>query len=143
VRWIEFFLVLLYLIWPGGVSAQQCTVSSTPVSFGEYDTSAGGPLNATGSISVSCTETAAAVVKLDPGKHSGGVFTPRKMQGDVDYLEYNLYTDPANTKTWGDGTGNTFTQTGAENLIVYGSIPPHQKVRPGVYGDSVTIIVEW
>jgi spore coat protein U-like protein len=131
------------LIRPSSGLAQQCTVSSVTVSFGEYDTSSGAPLNATGSVSVSCTEPVATVVKLDPGKHSGGLFSPRKMQGEVDNLEYNLYTDPANTKIWGDGTSSTFTQTGAENLTVYGSVPPRQKARPGAYGDSVTIIVEW
>jgi len=82
-------------------------------------------------------------VKLDPGKHSGGLFNPRKMLGEEDYLEYNLYVDAACTKIWGDGTGSTFIRTGAESITVYGRVPPRQKVRPGAYGDSVTIIVEW
>lgn len=123
--------------------AQQCTVSSVAVSFGAYDPIAGNPLNATGSISVTCTPATITVVKLDPGQNSGGNFVQRKMQGDSNYLNYNLYTDAACTKIWGDGTSNTFTQSGGTNIIVYGRIPPLQKVKPGTYSDYVTIIVEW
>lgn len=131
------------MIWPCPGSPQQCTVTSTAVSFGEYDISSGSPLIATGSVDVSCTEPVAAVVKLDPGKHSEGLFSPRKMQGEAGYLEYNLYVDAACTKVWGDGTGNTYALTGVENFTVHGRIPPRQKVLPGAYGDAVTVIVEW
>ena len=143
MKWIKWFLILIALICAAEARAQQCTVSSVAVSFGAYDPTVGNPLNATGSISVTCTPATMSVVRLDPGRNSGGNFSQRKMQGDGNYLTYNLYTDAACTKIWGDGTGNTFTQAGGSNVIVYGKIPAIQKVTPGVYSDFVTIIVEW
>ncbi len=83
------------------------------------------------------------MVKLDPGRGSGGNFTARKMDGAGNNLNYNLYIDAAGTKIWGDGTGGTFAQPGGSNLIIYGRIPPLQKVKPGAYSDSVIVIVEW
>jgi spore coat protein U-like protein len=143
VKWIRWILVFIAVICPVEAWAQQCTVSSLAVSFGSYDPTAGNSLNATGSISVTCTPATTSVVKLDTGHNSGGNFSQRKLQGDGDYLNYNLYTDTACTRIWGDGTSNTFTQSGGANLIVYGRIPPLQKVKPGVYSDFVTIVVEW
>ena len=123
--------------------AQQCTVSAVAVSFGEYDATAGTPLDATGSISVICSPETETIVRLDPGTNSGGNYHPRKMVGQGDYLNYNLYTDASCTRVWGDGTSNTFTQPGAANLIVYGRIPPLQRAKQGTYSDFVTIVVEW
>lgn len=143
MKWIKFFLILIILACSSVVWAQQCTVSATTLNFGGYDISAGSPVNATGSISVTCSPSTATVVKLDVGLNSGGSFNPRKMLGAGDYIEYNLYTDAACTMIWGDGTGNTFTQAGGSNLVVYGRIPPLQKVKPGTYSDFLTIIVEF
>jgi spore coat protein U-like protein len=143
VKWIKWILVFSIMTGSVDALAQQCTVSSEAVSFGTYDPTSGNPLNAIGSISVKCTPETLSVVKLDPGRNSGGGFGQRKMQKDGNYLNYNLYTDAACTKIWGDGTSNTFTQTGSSNVVVYGKIPAMQKVTPGVYNDSVTIIVEW
>jgi spore coat protein U-like protein len=143
VKWIKWFLVLIAMTCSVEAWAQQCTVSSVAVSFGAYDATAGTPLNATGSIKVTCIPATTSVVKLDPGKNSGGNFSPRKMSGNSNYLNYNLCTDAACTLIWGDGTANTFTQAGGGNFMVYGRIPARQNIKPGVYNDSVTVIVEW
>jgi spore coat protein U-like protein len=58
-------------------------------------------------------------------------------------LAYNLYVDATYTRVWGDGTGNTQTQTGIGNLVIYGRILGQQPVPIGLYTDRVTIIVEW
>ncbi len=143
MKWIKWLLVLLVIAYSAEAWAQQCTVSAVAVSFGAYDATAVSPLNTTGSVSVTCNPATATVVKLDPGKNSGGDYSKRKLYGAGDYLNYNLYTDAACTTIWGDGTSNTFTQPGASNLTVYGRIPALQKVKPGAYTDFVTIVVEW
>ena len=143
MKQIKWLLILMVMACSAEGWAQQCTVSAVAVSFGGYDITAGSPLNGTGSIDVTCKPATVTVVKLDPGKHSGGDYSQRKMYGKGDYLIYNLYTDAACTKIWGDGTNNTFTQPGASNLTVYGRIPALQKVKPGDYNDFVTIVVEW
>ena len=58
-------------------------------------------------------------------------------------LAYNLYVDASHTRVWGDGTGNTQTQTGMGNLVIYGRIPGQQNVPAGLYTDRVMVIVEW
>jgi spore coat protein U-like protein len=143
VKSIKVLFALVFVIWSAEAWAQQCTVSATAVNFGGYDISSGSPVNSTGTIGVACTPPVATVVKLDAGLNSGGNFNPRKMSGSGNYIEYNLYTDAACTMIWGDGTGNTFTQSGGSNILVYGKLPALQNVRPGAYSDSVTVIVEF
>jgi spore coat protein U-like protein len=123
--------------------AQECSVSAVAVNFGDYDTYAGSPLDSTGSINVSCDPEKVTTIKLDAGLHSGGAFDPRRMSGSGNYLNYGLYTDASHTMVWGDGTGSTFTQAGGISVVVYGRIPALQKVKPGAYSDSVTIMVQW
>jgi spore coat protein U domain-containing protein, fimbrial subunit CupE1/2/3/6 len=142
VKYIEVVLVLMAVTWSSEAWAQQCMISTVAINFGVYDVTARNPLNAVGSISVHCSPAILTVVKLDPGRHSAGSFNPRKMMGGGENLQYNLYMDAPCTTIWGDGTGNTFTQTGG-NLTVYGRITPLQNVNPGVYSDVVTITVEW
>ena len=143
MKWIKWFGVFIAMTCFDEAWAQQCTVSAVAVNFGAYDPTAGNPGEATGSISVMCTPATMSMVKFDPGRNSGGNFIPRKLYGEGNYLNYNLYTDPAGTRIWGDGAGNTFTQPGGSNVTVYGRIPPLQKIKPGVYSDFVTLIVEW
>jgi len=143
VRLSKVFLALLLMALASEAYAQLCSVSAVAVNFGNYDSSSPSPLNSTGAISVNCSPPAVTVVKLDPGKNSGGSFNPRRMAGEGSYLNYNLCIDAACTQIWGDGTSSTYTQPGAANLTVYGRIPALQKVKPAVYGDSVTITVEW
>ncbi|HMK50492.1 MAG TPA: spore coat U domain-containing protein [Thermodesulfovibrionales bacterium] len=140
---IKVLFVLAFLICSAEAYGQQCTVTSTAVNFGGYDVSSASPVSATGSVTVTCSPPASTMVKLDAGLNSGGSFNPRKMSGAGNNIDYNLYTDAACTMVWGDGTGNTFTQAGGSNVLVYGKIPALQNVRPGGYSDSVTIIVEF
>jgi len=143
VKWIKWILVFIVIAGSGNALAQQCTVSSVAVNFGAYDQTDGNSLQATGSIRVECTTQTLSVVQLDLGRNSDGNFNQRRMQKGDHYLDYNLYIDAACTKIWGDGTSNTFTQTGKNNVIVYGKIPAGQKIPSGIYSDTVTIIVEW
>jgi spore coat protein U-like protein len=129
---------------------QDCSVSSTPINFGNYDMLVASPLNSTGSITVTCDPGIPYTIKLDQGQNSGGSFQHREMRSSVggDTLRYNLYRNSSRTEIWGNGTGNTFIVPavgtgGNQNFTVYGRIPGRQKVRTELYNDTVTVIIEW
>lgn len=64
-----------------------------------------------------------------------------------DLLDYNLFTDPAMTRIWGDGTGGTYVvnrrvRTWRVRWIrVYGRIPAGQDVPAGSYTDNVRVTI--
>lgn len=144
MKWNKVLIITVILLCYSDVWAQECTVSSTAVNFGDYNTYSGSSLDTTGSISVSCSPPTATTVKLDVGQNSSGSFNPRRMSdGSGNYLNYGLYTDASHIIVWGDGTGGSSMQPGGSNVVVYGRIPALQKVKPGSYNDSVMITVEW
>ncbi len=150
MRCIKGLLVLVFLVFTGEAWGQSCTVTTIAVNFGNYITSAAYPLDTTGYVDITCASGIPYTVRLDAGQNSGGGFNPRKMRlsGGGDTLNYNLYRDSARTEVWGDGTSNTYIQTGigtggTAHLIVYGRIPGGQNVKVGLYTDAVIVIVEW
>jgi spore coat protein U-like protein len=129
-----------------------CSVSTTPVNFGNYDVFSASPTDSTGFITVTCDETPPPDVTVSIGQspNSGG-FNPRKMKltGGTDLLNYNLYTSGSYTRIWGDGTSGTFTQTVTaqknqpRTWRVFGRIPPLQDVSHGTYTDTLTVTIVW
>lgn len=73
----------------------------------------------------------------------------RVMTNGDDELRYNLYADPGHHYVLGDGFGGTVTpvtrsrRLGRSNFRIYGYVPPHQKVRPGIYTDIIHVTVEF
>jgi spore coat protein U-like protein len=140
--------VLLLLLAALPARAQECTgISTSPVAFGAYDRFS-GPLDATGSVSVTCTLDLPFQVELTAG--GGAAFDPRRMQHDSGpyQLAYNLFLDPARSVIWGDGTGGTQVYDGVGNgatldVTVYGRIPASQSVGVGSYSDTVAATVLW
>ena len=133
--------------------AFSCRVTTTPVSFGGYDSFSNFPTTSTGAIAVSCNNPANKPMPVTIAISSGvsGKFTPRQMKSatGVGRLNYLLFTDPARTIIWGDGTGGTSTVTSLvtkqTSLIatVYGMIPPRQNLSSGSYSDSLVVTVNW
>lgn len=143
--------VLAVLLVFSGVDAfsYACSAVATPVSFNGYDTFAPFPTDARGDIRVTCETGMPFTVRLGAGNNSGG-FNPRTMLSSSGgfTLGYNLYRDSARTQVWGDGTGVTFTQSGAGTgsdivFLIYGRIHAGQNSAAGLYGDAVTVTVEW
>ena len=130
-----------------------CNVTATGVSFGAYDVFVTTPTDAVGSIAVSCDEVPPSdvIVSISPG--SSGIYFPRQMRraGGPDRLNYNLFTTPAMSAVWGDGTGGSSTvflknvKRPRHPVVtpLYGRIPPGQDVSVGSYSDSVTVTVTW
>jgi spore coat protein U-like protein len=141
-----------------GVSATvdpTCYVSTNPLSFGIYH-QGGGNVPATTRLSVRCTKGLAFVIALNSGATHGASMAQRLMMSGAYTLEYNLYTSPALTTVWGDGTGSSATVSGVGNgttasdavtETVYGALPDsaaNQALPPGgTYTDTITVTVSY
>lgn len=150
MRKINQALYMALLLVTGECLAQGCGVSVVSLHFGDYDALAGVTLDTEADVYVSCDPSIAYNIKLDAGANSGGDFGSRRMvrEGDLTFLEYNIFRDAVRTEIWGDGSNGTFTQlgigTGAEShFTAYGRLPGDQNVPAGVYSDAVFVLVEW
>ncbi len=129
-----------------------CSITTTPLTFGNYDPFSAVPHDGTATIIVGCNEAPppTVVMSVSASQHSGG-FNPRKMKlmTGTGFLDYNVYTDSGRTQIWGDGSANTFirskkvTKNTPWSSTVYGRIPPGQDVSIGSYNETVTVTIDW
>lgn len=136
------------------VIAASCTVGSTTLDFGTQTLiDIGANIDATATLTVTCTNDTPYNVALNEGLHDGGSgINARKMQigATTDRVNYQLYRDAGRTNVWGvttagspdvvSGTGNGDGQA----ITVYGRVPTGQ-VNPkiGTYNDTVTVTVNY
>jgi len=130
-----------------------CSISATPVAFGNYNPLSSSAVTTTGTISVTCSALVASLnvsytVTLSQG--NSGSYTPRTMTHGIYSLQYNLYLDSLYSSIWGNGSGGTsfltdsyilnlFSET--RNYTVYGRVPGSQNVGTGSYTDSIVATV--
>src|SRR5579863_9296254 len=159
-------LLLVLSFVPQASWANVCpgaTVTSTGVSFGNYDPISGAAVTSSGTITMTCggnTATPIISIQLSTGS---GTFAQRFMKDTTtgtNDLNYNLYVDAtyASTSIWGDGTsstldpgGTTSGHAGSNSLVltVYGKIPANQDAYAGCtvtgcsYSDTVNITVNF
>ena len=129
-----------------------CTVSANPLGFGSYQPGHGA-VSARTTLAVLCSRGAPFVVALDAG--TAGSMAQRLMTMGTAGLQYNLYTTPAHTTVWGDGTQSTATVSGvgrglmsgaAITQTVYGQVPDapaNVDLAPGLYSDTITVTVTY
>ena len=146
---------LLLAAGASGAGAASCSVESAGLSFGQYNPFRGQPNDSVGTISVSCSGASgtdvAYLIRIGPG--SSGTLATRTMRSSSGWaLGYNLYTDPARSLVWGDGTGGTRATGDALTLggisqvrryAVYGRTTERQNVPPGFYTDTLILTVEF
>lgn len=126
-----------------------CTVSTSALAFGSVNPISGSNFDATGGITVTCTNGTAWAASAGVGSGSGASFASRRMADGSNLLNYNLYTDASRSSVWGDGTGSTATIGGtgtgsAQNATVYGRVASGQtSVPPGSYSDTVSVTVTY
>ena len=129
-----------------------CNVSAIDLNFGPYDPLGPSDSTSAGSITVTCDQSPAPTVSILVGPSSnGGGFAPRRLRqaGGTDTLAYNIYTDPANTRIWGDGTGGTamLTHRVQKNApwspTIYGRVRARQDVAVGNYSDAIAITIQF
>lgn len=155
IRTIVTLFSIVIGIFNADIARSQCSIGTTPVSFGNYDVLTMIPTDATGTITVNCFQHETKATVTLSASSTSGTFNPRRMKrlGGNDLFDYNIYTDPARTSILGDGTGGTTDirlkrPTGppanwSENIILYGRIPPGQDVSAGTYMDTLTATVNW
>ena len=122
--------------------AAGCSVSATDLNFGNYS---GLLINATSTVTVSCTNTTPYYVNLGNGLHASDFYP--QLYGNGSYLSYRLYQDAAWSKEWRNtynfdgesGTGNGLVQS----LTVYGQMPAAAAGNPGPYTDTIIVTVTY
>jgi spore coat protein U-like protein len=132
-------------VWTATVLAN-CTVSASGVNFG-----ASGSINtnvdATGTVSVQCTNATPYTVALNGGNAGAGDPTQRKMSKGTETITYGLYQNPARSLPWGSTSGgNTAGGTGSggsQALTVYGRVASQATPSPGTYTDTVVVTVTY
>jgi spore coat protein U-like protein len=142
---------------------QTCLISTLPVSFGAYNQVGGANnVDASGSVSLTCTKNASVTVDLNGGLNLNGGVRRMHSAAQNDVLNYDLYKASAATPTaacvggysalWGTAvaSGTTFTPSsafGATNAQVFnicGRIPSGQDPSPAIdYTDTVTATVTY
>jgi spore coat protein U-like protein len=156
---VMLVLGLLWFVAPAA-HAQDCTVATTAVAFGSYDTVSATPDDVNGEVEVTCwLEQAPVTISIN----GGGSNNPaaRRMLSGTNQLNYNLYTTPGRTIVFGNGASGSQTVTcttgvttgvcvGSTVLFglftrsrqpIYGRIPTLQNAAVGSYTDSLTVTV--
>jgi len=138
-------------------AAADCSIAAVSVNFGAYDPVATSPDDSVGSVTVTCRHVSGGAerinyaVMLSNGLHGTSAAT-RRMGAGAGRLGYNVFTDPARTQVWGNGTGGTVIASGSMTVgpgagngtktfthSVYGRIPQLQDAVPGTYNDTMVL----
>jgi spore coat protein U-like protein len=127
-------------------NATICSVSASTLNFGSSGVLQSA-LDATSTITLTCTNAAPYTVSLDGGLSGATNPTQRKMVQASEQITYGLYQDSARTQPWGDSVGtNTAAGTGsglAQNFTVYGRVPAQNTPSPGTYADTVVVTISY
>jgi spore coat protein U-like protein len=134
-------------------SACSCTVTTTGVSFGTYNPLSQVDNGSAGTIRVVCTLilSLAGSFTIDLSTGASGSYSQRTLKKGASTLAYNLFSDSAYSRIWGNGTGGS-TQVSQSfsglfvvdrTLTVYGRIPAGQNVSAGAYADTVIVTVTY
>lgn len=126
-----------------------CHVSASELDFGAYASNSQASAEGQTVIQLQCSSGTVAEVSLDAGTGTLGNTSRRKLEHErgLGQLEYDLFQDPGRTVHWGDRSGvDTLevTATGSPQTIpVYGRIFGGQRVRDGIYSDTITVQVRF
>jgi spore coat protein U-like protein len=133
--------------------AADCTISTSALSFGSYyqiSSHASSPLDATGTVTTTCTTGSGPKITLGQGSNPAGTSTDaaplrRLNDGGTNYLSYSLYQDSGHTTVWGNTAGTAASPTAdgtAQITTIYGRVAGAQAPVPaGTYTDTVTATV--
>ena len=124
-----------------------CSISATALAFGSYTPASNS--DATGALTVNCTNSTVYNVGLNQGTTEGGSTTTRILAGPgAATLNYLLFQDSGRTTNWGD-TVNTDTVSGTgtggnQTITIYGRVPSGQSSpAAGTYTDTITATITY
>lgn len=129
-----------------------CTITSSGLDFGTYDpvsTNAASDLDASGTVTVTCTTGSTGVIALGQGVNADTGSTDavplrRLSDGGTNYLSYYLYQDSGRTTVWGNTTETDVEHLGdgtATDITIYGRVTSGQNVPAESYSDTVVATV--
>lgn len=126
-----------------------CSFSTTGVAFGVYDVFSPAPNDSTGTITFQCDPPDKDIaITIDAG--ANGTVANRRLRNGTEFLDYNLFLDPARTTIWGDGTSGTsvyFIKNPKPNrdneVTIHGRIPAGQDVAVGSYVDTAVVVINF
>lgn len=124
--------------------APHCAVTTTNIDFGSQPF-LNANVDATGSVSVTCTSSLLYTVGLSNGVSGTGP-TNRLMTNSGVSIRYGLYRDSARSQPWGDTSGVMASGTGtglAQLYTVYGRAPAQATPVPATYSDTVNVTVTY
>lgn len=135
----------------GATIVNNCTISTTPVSFASYDPVGAHASNnddsGSGTVTVTCTKGTTATIGLALGQNASGS-TRRMLNGTANFLNYELYQDAGRGTVWGTA-GTALLSPGAapskapRTFTVYGRIFAGQDLPAGSYADTVQATVNF
>jgi spore coat protein U-like protein len=150
---LKMLLVLSMVFCAAEGFAFNCSVTTTPVNFINYDVFSLSPAYSTGIVAVNCNNPDRTPIPVNISINSGGsgAFNPRQMRASIgtDRLNYYLFTNASRTVIWGDGSSGTTTVTNLVarhtpwNATIFGMLPPRQNLRAGNYSDTLLVTVNW
>ena len=141
-------LVLAASSAPASAGGASCVIATTPLAFGRYVPSRNAPADFTATLSLVCTATGDASASIAGAISLLGSSSERQLSDGPRRLRYRLYSDPARTVAWTDGSGAR-TVSGVVSpamplrvhLTVYGRIFAGQRTaQVGHYSDHITAI---
>jgi spore coat protein U-like protein len=129
------------------VVESSCLITTAPIVFGGYHpttTHASAPLDAAGSVTVSCTAGSEGTILLSLGENPAGAL--RRMTSLAnDVLTYTLATDVNQADPWGNTVETGVEHLGdglaSEPIAVFGRVLAGQNVPVGDYADIVEATV--
>jgi len=131
---------------------KNCVIETTNISFGSYDpanVNATAHLDATGTITTTCTIGTAGEVLINYGANVAVESTDRRMIGtDTSvYLGYEVYSNSDRQSIWSGEANNGVDITAAgvgEEMTVYARIPGGQtSAANDSYTDTLTVVVSY
>ena len=127
------------------VIEEGCTIE-TPAEL-DFGTSGllASNIDASSSLSVTCTNTTDYKVSLGTGNGTGATESSRKMSNGSETVSYGLYQDASRSQVWGSGS-NEYSGIGngqAQTIPVYGRVPSQDTPSAGTYTDTVTVAVSY
>ncbi|MDQ8729443.1 spore coat U domain-containing protein [Bradyrhizobium sp. LHD-71] len=127
-------------------ATSNCIVTAQNVDFGTSGVLRSN-VDVAGQLTVTCTANTSYTVGLNGGTTNSPPAS-RKMTKGAEAVTYGLYKDAARAQIWGDAAtpGSTVPGTGtglAQNLVVYGRVPPQATPSPGAYSDTVVVTVTY
>ena len=136
--------------------SSRCTLSATPLVFGQYVPSRNMPSDFTATLQLTCVAsgTASANVEGTIGLIGPGGSSVRHLVDGGRRLRYQLFADPARTIPWGDGTGDTHRKSVSgtvgpnapmrHSFTIYGRILARQSdAAVGNYSDRITAVLDY